>query len=1077
MKEAFFYLHTTTFMKKFYIPVLGFLLLALQPALAQNPSQKNSLLQSVLSKRTLISAGTTGSPAFSVSTVREGNGFVADRCGYKAQFNRAVASGYNKAAFEAIINQKVEEIKAARAAGNARFANYTIPVVFHIIHDGTAEGSGANVTAAQVYQQIDQLNKDFGNLSGSPFPAAASAGITFCPVTVDASGNVLAQPGINRINRISRGWTDPTTFTNYITMINYIDATIKPASIWDPTRFVNIWSYNFINSGLLGYATFPTAGLPDLPGGETATTAGCVFLTGSLGSVASPGTAGNYALGRTVGHEIGHFLGLYHIWGDEVDCSGSDLCADTPPCSDEFYSTVPGCTAPTQCSGQRRMIENYMDYSDDGCMNTYTQNQVDRIQAVMLAAPRRPGTSTLCTPPVANALNYITAATNTTEAGTTGTTCPLYTDYVISVKPATAASGNATVNFTLGGTATQNSDYTIIGSTTLNYTNGDGATKGFTIRVADDGAAEPTETIIINYAITGSGLVNGSSTTHTVTIQDNDVTLPIDNLNPVTTLLSQNFGTTAASGALPAGWQKGQFLPTAGINAWTVNGLYGSSTGFTTGTNGRVLHITNANATAQTNETADAIYTANSESDAIAITPSINTSGYRNIKLSFDYAAMGEFDVDDIYDLGILRYSIVSQTTDLIPVTGGPADTVTLFYNKTAKTSITVNLPSATANVANLWIGFEWINDNSVRGLPPFIIDNVVITGERSGVETVLNQSATVTQNSGQTAQYMSNTSKIIASINDLNQNVGCITANIASQGDGFTVLTTNTGVYSRSNKVINLSPATANTTATYQATFYFTTSELATWGGSAPNLKLMKVANGVNLGSVLTGANSQVVAATFDDQRATRGYASYTGSFTGGFSQFMLVSPTTTLPVSTLTFEARPNGKNILLNWSTATEINNKGFVIERSTDGSHFETIGWINGAMNSSEQKNYSYTDNFVQPNQLYYYRLRQTDIDSRESLSAIRQARINDRAVLQVSISPNPASNEVKVFTSGTAGLSNINLLDAKGQLVKTWKQVNCSAAPQSLDISKIAAGVYMIQVVTGDTITAEKLIIN
>lgn len=1062
-------------MNKFYIAVLGILLLTLQPAFAQNPSQKNSLLQSVLSKRTLIPAGNTASPVFNTSTARGSNGFVADRCGYKAQFNRAVASGYDKSAFEAIINRKVEEIKAARAAGNARFANYTIPVVFHIIHDGTAEGSGANVTAAQVYQQIDQLNKDFGNQSGSPFPAAASAGITFCPVTVDPNGNVLSQAGINRINRIDRGWTDPTTFTNYITMINYIDATIKPASIWDPTRFVNIWSYNFINSGLLGYATFPTAGLPDLPGGETATTAGCVFLTGSLGSVASPGTAGNYALGRTVGHEIGHFLGLYHIWGDEVDCSGSDLCADTPPCSDEYYSQVPGCTAPTQCSGQRRMIENYMDYSDDGCMNTYTQNQVDRIQAVMLAAPRRPGTSGLCTPPVPNALNYITSATNTTETGTTGTVCPLYRDYAISVKPVTAANGNATVNFSLGGTATQNSDYTVIGSTTLSYTNGDAATKGFTIRVVDDGAVEPAETIVISYSITGSGLVNGSSTTHTVTIQDNDVTAPIDNTNPVTTLFSQNFGTTAASGALPVGWLKGQFLATAGVNTWTANALYGSSTGFTAGTNGRVLHVTNANATAQTNETADAIYTANSESDAIAITPSINTTGYRNIKLSFDYAAMGEFDADDIYDLGILRYSIVSQTTDLIPVSGGPADTVTLFFNKTAKTSITVNLPAATANVANLWIGFEWINDGSVRGLPPFIIDNIVITGERSAVETVLNQSATITQNSGQTAQYMSNTNKIIAAINNLNQNVGCITATVNQQGNGFTVLTTSGGSYARSNKVIRLAPATANATATYQATFYFTTAELAAWGVDVPNLKLMKVADGVNLATTITSA--QIVTPVFDDQRATRGYAAYTGSFTGGFSQFMLVSPATALPVTLLAFEAKPNGKNILLNWSTVTEINNKGFVIERSTDGSHFETIGWIDGAMNSSQRKNYSYADNFVQVNQLYYYRLRQTDIDSRESLSEIRQARINDRTVLQVNISPNPASNEVKVFTSGTAGLSNINLLDAKGQLVKTWKQVNCSAAPQSLDISKIAAGVYMLQVVTGDTITTEKLIIN
>ena len=1070
--KRFLFTKLTHCMKKIYPALMAMLLFVTNFALAQqDPSPKKSPLQSVLNLRNLVPA----TPAIDIPQGTGSNGFRADRCGYATQYNRAVAAGYDKAAFETIINNKIREIRDARTQG--RFASYVIPVVFHIIHDGTAEGTGANLSAAQVYQQIDQLNRDFGNQSGSPFPQAADAGISFCPVTVDPSGNVLAQPGINRINRITRGWTDPTTFGNsdpeVNAMMDYIDATIKPSSIWDPTRFVNVWSYNFSNSGLLGYATFPTTGLPGLPAGETPTTAGCVFLSGSLGSVASPGTATPYALGRTVGHEIGHFLGLYHIWGDVSTCGGTDECADTPPCSGQYFSGVPACTAPTQCSNTR-MIQNYMDYSDDGCMNTFTQNQVDRMQAIMLAGLRRPANSTLCAPPVANALNFTLGSTTATETSAI-TTCPAYNDYVISVKPSVAANANATVNFSFSGTATQNSDYIIIGSPTMTYTNGDGATKSFTVRVIDDAAVESSETIVINYTITGSGLVNGSSTTHTVTIQDNDNTAFIDNINTTATLYSENFGTTASSGALPAGWIKGQFLATAGSNVWTANALYGASTGFTTGTNGRVLHVTNGSATAQGNETADAIYTAGSASDAIALTGAINTTGYNNIKITFDYACRGEFDADDIYDLGILRYSTTAQTSGLLPVTGGPADTVTLFYNQTAKTTITVNLPAGASNAANLWIGFEWINDNSVRVLPPFIIDNIVVTGQRNGVETTLNQSATVTQNSGQSVQYLSSTGNIIAAVNNLNQDVGCITANVQSQGNGFTILNTSGGAFARSNKVIRLSPATANTTATYQATFYFTTAELAPWGVDAPNLKLMKVADGVNLSSTITSA--QIVSATFSDQRATRGYASYTANFTGGFSQFMLVSPATALPVTTLGFEARPNEKNILLTWSTATEYNNKGFVIERSTNGTDFETIGWKNGAGNSSLRSNYSHVDNFVQPNQLYYYRLRQTDFDGRVALSDIRQAKISDRASLIVSVSPNPASQQVKIFTSGNAGLSNINLLDAKGSLVQSWKQVNCSAAPQSLDISKVAPGVYMVQVITGDVIKTQKLIIN
>src|SRR5205085_11684831 len=102
--------------------------------------------------------------------------------------------------------------------------------------------------------------------------------------------------------------------------------------------------------------------------------------------------------------------------------------------------------------------------------------------------------------------------------------------------------------------------------------------------------------------------------------------------------------------------------------------------------------------------------------------------------------------------------------------------------------------------------------------------------------------------------------------------------------------------------------------------------------------------------------------------------------------------SPTISIPVNLLSFEARPNSKNILLSWSTATESNNKGFVIERSINGNDFERIAWEDGKINSSVVSNYAYPDNFVQPNTLYYYRLRQTDLDGRERLSEIRQAKI-------------------------------------------------------------------------------------
>ncbi|MEP7164876.1 MAG: M43 family zinc metalloprotease [Ferruginibacter sp.] len=1057
-------------MKKFY----SLLLLTLFAASSNLLAQKVNRTISSAPRNLIVEPVITNTSPFPPTTLNP-NGFLKDRCGFVTQMDRARAAGYNQVAFEAYISQKIADMKASRVLA----VNYIIPVVFHVIHNGTAEGVGANILASQINQQIDQLNKDFGNLSGSPFGVAANTGLTFCPVLKDPLGVTLAQPGIDRINRITKGWNDPTTYTaaQINTMMNYIDATIKPGSIWDPTVYVNIWTYDFSNSGLLGYATFPTAGLPDLPGGETATTAGVVFLPGSLGSITSPGTAAPYALGRTVTHELGHFFGLYHVWGDVASCGGTDYCADTPPCSDDYYSAVPGCTIPTQCSGMPRMIQNYMDYSDDGCMNTYTLNQTDRIQAVMAAAPRRPRNpgATICTPITANALRFLTDITDADETGA-GATCPKYKDYLISVAPAIQASGNATATFTFGGTAVQNIDYTVIGPTSVSYVNGESGAKGVTIRINDDAAVEADETIIIGYTLTGAGLVAGTTNqTHTFNIYNDDNPYFINNTTPVTTLLTENFGTVAASGALPTGWLKGTFV--AGPNIWTVNSQYGASTGFTAGANGRVLHITNQNAAAQTAETATATYTVTTASDAVVITKAINTTGYQNIKVTFDYACNGEADVDGVYDFGNLLYTTTTQTTGFYYVLNATNTDILRFQGTTAKTSVTVTLPASCANVANLWVGFEWGNDDNIGNQPPFIIDNVVVTGENSGVETVLNQTVTQFHNQAQTEQYMSSTSKIIAAVTNPNQNIGCNTASIQNAGSGRTLVVTNVaGTYYRSDKVIKLTPAVANATATYQVTLYYTTAELAIWGAEVPNLKILKVKDGTSLAGTLTGATGQVFTPTVDDQRATKGYVAFTANVTGGFSQFMLASQIIVIPVTLLSFEARGNKKNILLDWSTATEINNKGFVIERSLNGSDFEKIGWVDGKLNSNVLTKYQYTDNFVQPNVIYHYRLRQTDIDNREKLSEIRQAKIKGSDI-EVTISPNPAKDQVKIFVSGTTGSTDINLINAEGQLVRTWKKVNTGSAPAILDISGLASGMYILQVLTPQSTKVEKLIIK
>ncbi len=284
-----------------------------------------------------------------------------------------------------------DQQNARVAQGQPKNTLLTLPIVFHVITSGTG---ATNVAASRIQAQVDQLNIDYRNLAGSTNAAAGDCEINFCLALRDPSDNVLTEPGINRVTTYGGGSQTQSTMDN----------TIKPATIWDPTKYINIWVVN-LGGGLLGYAQFPSnstlAGLNT--NGGAATTDGVVILYTSLGSVASPNTAGGvYGLGRTLTHELGHYLGLRHIWGDG-NCSATDYCADTPPAGAANY----GCpTGTNSCTTDAfvDMIQNYMDYTDDGCMNILTNDQVTRVRTVLSVASRRAtiASSDKCTPLTTN---------------------------------------------------------------------------------------------------------------------------------------------------------------------------------------------------------------------------------------------------------------------------------------------------------------------------------------------------------------------------------------------------------------------------------------------------------------------------------------------------------------------------------------------------------------------------------------------------------------------------------------------------------------------------------------------------
>jgi hypothetical protein len=437
------------------------------------------------------------------------------------------------------------------------------------------------------------------------------------------------------------------------------------------------------------------------------------------------------------------------------------------------------------------------------------------------------------------------------------------------------------------------------------------------------------------------------------------------------------------------------------------------------------------------------------------ITPLINGTGMNSLSLSFTYKSQGESDGSGIYDGGILMYSEDGVRGEFLTDVNG---NLIILANQPEARSLTVSLDKLRNK--NFYLIFRWVNDNSIGGNPPLLIDNVVVNGSGRQIESELSNSGSQFISGGEEVFiYSQSDGQILARVTNPSQDLGCVTATITSSGTGMVPVTTVAGSFMRTQKVIQISPAIPNTSVTYQATLYFSSAELAAWGVNRTKLKILKVKDGVSLSGTLHSANSELVEPVSVVENTTLGYIAYTANFTG-FSQFMLVSPTFVLPVNFISFEARPEQRNISLTWKTSAEKGNRGYYVERSINGSDFMEIGWIRGSGNTNKESTYRFWDRFVQPNTNYHYRLKQVDEDNRHSHSIIRQARVEDKNT-SLNLSPNPARGVTRVFVSGVKEPVDISLLDSKGQEVRAWRKVNASDHPFNVNISGLAAGYYMV----------------
>jgi len=382
----------------------------------------------------------------------------------------------------------IKEVAAEQTANKVQSVPYVIPVIIHVIHGGELPGNYPNLAQGQINSQVQVLNEDFGgigynsgnypvnafsnyaiselldpgNVDGLGRVKIANCNIQFCLATKDSLGNVLPEPGIDRINYQTRGWSNPASFSSISTLKNFIDNTVKPQTIWNVSKYLNIWiTDNNINANnLLGYATFPyLGGITGIPSGSTGsnTKDGYWCYSKAFGSktIYPSGTYyPGYERGRTSTHEIGHWVGLRHIGGDgnnnpAGDCGATDYCDDTPPqkggnnsgsFGQNFGSPAyplfasGGASCPSAADGC--MFMNFMDYTDDNSKYMYTTDQATRAQTAMTSSPYRKflGTHNLCSVTEVASVSqfkvpatFCQLATVTLTNTTNGTPVPSYT--------------------------------------------------------------------------------------------------------------------------------------------------------------------------------------------------------------------------------------------------------------------------------------------------------------------------------------------------------------------------------------------------------------------------------------------------------------------------------------------------------------------------------------------------------------------------------------------------------------------------------------------------------------------------
>ncbi len=629
----------------------------------------------------------------------------------------------------------------------------------------------------------------------------------------------------------------------------------------------------------------------------------------------------------------------------------------------------------------------------------------------------------------------------------------------VSLNKALEIGQTATATITIDGatTATQTSGSILndfdLNNTTINFTSASALTQNVEVRVYDDATQEGTETIILNIAVTGDALPS-TTTQHILTLNDDDPDPTSGGLSTVTIGAGgSNFEFAPFRGNYEDSRTQIYYLASdltaAGLVAGNINSIAFNITtkGSTIPYKGFTIKMKNtstpsASGTIIPFETGVTTVYSSDFSTAVGwntfnLSTPFPWDGTSNllVEICFDNGT-GEWTNNDFVETTVASYSTMHYNR----LDGGTGCSIAdVAYNST-------ELPRA-----------RFTQDSS------------------TDVESIVNKTKSGYIGGNETANFYDDRGQVLATIkNNLATPIGCVTVTVDRAADVEDTSSTHTtpswaATYDVSQKTF-LVTAPAGT-YNYDITLYYDVAEIdedAGFDQSAATPRrngLNIIKSDVAIATTTVATNPTVHNATRNEYKVGSKIA-YTATGLTTFSGFALVdAPEGLLPVELLSFTGSlQDNRYVQLDWSTASELNNKGFEVERSIDGETFRQIGFVKGTGTTTQVQTYDFQDNDI-TSRVIYYRLKQVDFDEQFNYSNTITVEIDRRSNNFLTLFPNPVQNEITLnFVEEVNSKMTIELLDISGRILSVLYQGRPNGKALEFDISniKLANGTYYIK---------------